>query len=41
LHLQGEVFTARVADPEDALRVLRAAGFPEAAILEPDSRGDP
>ena len=32
LELKGDRFTARVADPEAALRELRKAGFPKARL---------
>jgi hypothetical protein len=32
LELHGDRFTARVTDPDEALRVLREAGFPRATI---------
>jgi len=33
LELHGDLFTARVADPEAALAALQAAGFPDALLL--------
>ena len=32
LELHGDLFTARVADPESALAELRSAGFPQARL---------
>ena len=34
LELQGDVFTARVDDPEKALERLRKGGFPEASRID-------
>lgn len=34
LELHGDLFTARVEDPGLALEALRAAGFPDAEILD-------